>query len=101
VPTVELLFFPGCPHVPAAREQLRRAFAAVGVPAVWTEVDVTAENAPASVRGYGSPTILVDGQYVAGTAPAEGSSCRIYAGSEVRGVPPLEAIVAALRASAS
>ena len=97
--TVELLYFPDCANVPAARDQLRRAFAAVGMPATWTEVDVTAESAPARARGYGSPTILVDGRDVMGQAPTGGSSCRIYAESDVRGVPPLDAIVAALRAS--
>ncbi len=96
---VELLYFPGCPNVPAAREQLRRAFTAVGAPAAWTEIDVTAESTPDHARGYGSPTILVDGTDVTGAAPGGGSSCRIYAGRDMRGVPPLHAIVAALRAS--
>jgi mercuric ion transport protein len=96
--TVELLYFPDCPNVPAAREQLRRAFAAVGLPPQWTEVDVTAESAPAQVRGYGSPSILVDGRDVTGAERGGGSSCRVYAGSDARGVPPLEAVVAALRA---
>ena len=95
--TVELLHFPGCPHVGTARAQLRRAFAAVGLPSVWSEHDVTADDAPAHVRGYGSPTVLVDGRDVMGAVPVEGASCRVYAGSEVPGAPPLEAIVAALR----
>jgi hypothetical protein len=99
--TVELLYFPDCPNIPAAREQLRRAFEALGAPPMWTEVDVTAEGAPAHARGYGSPTILVDGKDVAGAAPGGGSSCRIYVGSDVRGVPPLDVIVAALRAAPS
>ncbi|MGA9523183.1 MAG: hypothetical protein WBV82_17075 [Myxococcaceae bacterium] len=98
---VELLYFPECPNVPAAREQLRRAFTVVGAPAEWTEIDASVDSAPAHARGYGSPTILVDGKDVTGTAPGDGSSCRIYAGSDVRGVPPLDAIVAALRASPS
>lgn len=97
--TVELLYFPDCPNVPAAREQLSRAFEAIGASPKWTEVDVTAGGAPAHARGYGSPTILVDGKDVTGAAPGEGSSCRIYAGSDVRGVPPLDTIIAALRAS--
>jgi hypothetical protein len=98
-PIVELLYFPDCPNVPAAREQLRRACAAAGVPAVWSEVDVTSEGAPSHARGYGSPTVLVDGKDVTGAAPGVGSSCRIYVGSDVRGVPPLDVIIAALRAS--
>jgi mercuric ion transport protein len=97
--SVELLYFPDCPNVPAAREQLRRACDAAGVPAVWSEVDVTSESSPPHVRGYGSPTVLVDGEDVTGAAAIEGLSCRIYVGSDVRGVPPLDAIIKALRAS--
>lgn len=97
--TVELLYFAECPSLPAAREQLRRAFDAVGVAPQWTEVDVTADAAPAHTRGYGSPSILVDGREVTGAAPGGGSSCRVYVGSGVPGVPPLDAIVAALRKS--
>ena len=97
--TVELLYFPDCPNVPAAREQLRRACDAAGVPAAWSEIDVTAESSPAHARGYGSPTILVDGKDVTGAPPGDSASCRIYVGSDVRGVPPLDAIIAALRRS--
>jgi hypothetical protein len=71
------------------------------VPAAWSEIDVTAESAPVHARGYGSPTILVDGKDVTGAPPGDSASCRIYVGSEVRGVPPLEAIIAALRSSPS
>ncbi len=99
MPTVELLFFPDCPNISVAREQLLRAFATVGLSPSWSEHDVTAENAPAHVRGYGSPTILVDGRDVTGDAPAGGSACRIYMGSDVRGAPPMDAIVTALQAS--
>lgn len=60
---------------------------------------MTTERAPRHTRGFGSPTILIDGRDVMGTEPNAGSSCRIYAGSEVRGVPPLEALVAGLRRS--
>ncbi|TAK18628.1 MAG: thioredoxin family protein [Myxococcaceae bacterium] len=94
---VELLYFPDCPNVPAAREQLARAFAAIGLPSHWTEVDMSAENGPEHARGYGSPTILIDRCEVTGVAPFGGSSCRVYAGSDLRGAPPLDVIVARLR----
>jgi len=93
---IELLYFPGCPNVQAAREQLARALALAGLPPRWVEHDVSASDAPAHTRGYGSPTILVDGRDVAGGSPAEGSACRLYPGSEVAGVPPTRAILAAL-----
>lgn len=95
--TVELLFFPGCPHVEAARAQLRRAMERAGLEPVWTEHDVSSPAAPPHTRGFGSPTVLVDGADVTGTAPSSSTACRLYLGSEVAGAPPLEAIVAALR----
>jgi mercuric ion transport protein len=99
--TVELLYFPGCPNVSAARDQLRRAFTAIGRPASWTEIDISADSAPAHTRGYGSPTVLVDGRDVTGDDPADGTSCRIYGESDVQGVPPLEAIISALRSAST
>lgn len=98
--SVELLFFPGCPHIEAARGQLRRAFEALGVAPAWREVDVTAPEAPEAVRGYGSPTILVDGRDVTGAPPGDGRACRVYLGSDVVGAPPLSAVVEALRSRA-
>lgn len=98
MPPIALLFFPGCPHIEAARHQLRRACDVVGRPATWVELDVTAPDAPAHTRGFGSPTILVDGRDVTGAGPgAAASSCRVYAGTDVAGAPPLQAVVQALR----
>lgn len=99
-PCVELLFFPGCPHVPAARELLGRAMDQAGMRPSWTEHDVSRPEAPEHTRGFGSPTILVDGRDVTGAAPsAGGSSCRVYAASELRGAPPLQSVVQALLAT--
>lgn len=95
---VELLYFPGCPHAEAAREQLRSAFATINRAPEWIEIDVTAENAPEHVRGFGSPSILVDGRDVAPSAEKSGVSCRLYADGDVRGAPALNAIVVALAA---
>jgi mercuric ion transport protein len=97
--TVELLFFPDCPNVDPARDQLRRALEAEALPESWTEHDVTAADAPRHLRGHGSPTILVNGRDVTGAEPGAGASCRLYAGSDQPGVPPLAAVVLALRAA--
>jgi len=99
MPNVEILYFPGCPNVPAARDQLRRALEEVGKPAEWSERDVTASETPPELRGYGSPTILVDGRDVTGDSASGAASCRLYLGSDVPGVPALETIKAALVAA--
>lgn len=93
MPRVELLFFPGCPHVEAARTQLRRALEATGLPASWEEHDET--------DGYGSPTILVNGVDVLGAPRGDGASCRLYLASEIPGAPPLEALIRALTSMTS
>ena len=97
MPRALLLYFPECPHVDAARAQLGRAFAALGLPPDWSEVDVTRADAPPALRAWASPTILVDGRDVVGAAPGAASACRLYPDSEERGAPPLERILAALR----
>ncbi|MDP1821762.1 MAG: hypothetical protein Q8L48_00900 [Archangium sp.] len=93
---VELLFFPECPHLGAARTQLRRAFERAGLEPEWTEHDVTLPDGPAAFHGYGSPTILVDGADVTGAPRGDGASCRLYVGTELPGAPPLEDLVRAL-----
>ena len=93
---VQLLFFPSCPNVGAAREALREALANVGGAWQVAEIDVTAPEAPAHLSSWGSPTILIDGADVAGDNAA-GSCCRLYPGSGTRGAPARGMIEAALR----
>lgn len=96
---VELLYFPGCPHIEAARGQLRRAFDALGLEPQWREFDVTAPAALPEHRDRGSPTILVDGRDVAGTDErAAGAACRLYLDTDVPGAPALRLVTEALRA---
>jgi hypothetical protein len=70
----------------------------VSIPASWTEQDVTLPDAPVELRGYGSPTILVNGRDVMGAAPADGAACRLYLGTDLAGAPPLQSLVSALTA---
>jgi len=95
--TIQLLSFPGCPYADAARDALRRALIAYGLPQDFDEVDVTAPNTPERLRAWGSPTILVNGRDVAG-ASSTGPGCRVYDGAPegLRGVPPDALIRAAL-----
>lgn len=101
-PRVELLYFTGCPQVDAARQALRAALEAEGLAPAWQEWNGDDARTPADRRGYGSPTVLVDGRDVA-TAPAAGDRCcRIYReGAALRGAPGAATIRAALRASAT
>ena len=102
MPHVELIYDADCPNVPAARAQLLRAFAAIGIVPRWQEWERGAGSSPPHVRDYGSPTILVDGRDVAESAPIAGDcACRIYADESGRlsGVPRLEDVTLALSAT--
>jgi hypothetical protein len=90
-PTVELIYFTGCPQVDRTRAALREAFVSRGLPARWEEWDQGSSTAPDRVHGYASPTVLVAGRDVTGaertaTAPA----CRSTGG------PSADVIQAAL-----
>lgn len=79
---IQLLYFPDCPNVAAARDALNRALASFPDPPPVTEIDVTDPGAPAHLRAWGSPTILVDGVDVAGDDVPAGEDiapcCRVY-----------------------
>jgi len=92
---VQLLLFPDCPNVDAARTTLQEALTRLDDPPPVAEVDVTAPETPPHLRSWGSPTILIDGIDVAET-DASGPCCRLYPGSANRGVPSLAIIEAAL-----
>ena len=99
MPNVELIYDADCPNVESAREQLRQAFQDVGRPVEWSEWDRADPHSPAHVRRFGSPTILVDGQDVAGVAPSDGAPCcRVYRddGGKFRGVPSVKSIAVSL-----
>ena len=85
---VQLLTFAGCPNSGVAREMLRSVLASTGITASIEEVDTTAPETPDVLRGWGSPTILIDGADVEGQQPG-GPSCRIYRDEDgrLRGSP--------------
>lgn len=93
---IQLLHFEGCPNVDAARAALRQALAVEKLDVRVEEIDVEAADAPEWAHGWGSPTILIDGQDVMGQArSAESSCCRLYAD----GAPGMEAIRARIATS--
>lgn len=97
----ELIYFTGCPNVDAARAQLRLALVEAGLAPLWVEYQTDDPSLPEYARGFGSPTILVDGRDVAGGVAGSAVACRLYrddAGGRA-GVPSLSSIVSALTAA--
>jgi hypothetical protein len=96
---VELIYDADCPNVAATRSLLIKAFTQTGVSARWQEWERSSSESPDHVRGFGSPTILVDGKDIAGISPAAGTrACRVYSdsGGILQALPPLDLICAAL-----
>jgi hypothetical protein len=97
--SVELIYDTDCPNVNETRSHLVRAFTEAGLTPRWQEWNRSAPDSPAYARAYGSPTILINGQDVAGASTsAAGDSCRVYptSGGHLRGIPSVEAITSAL-----
>ena len=96
---IQLIYSPDCPNVSAARDVLNQALSRFPDPPPVTAVDVTDPRCPAQLRAWGSPTILVDGADVAGSAgPGEevvGPCCRVYPAG-FRGAPLFVEILFAL-----
>ena len=93
VPDIELLWWEGCPSTERARSELALALAELGLPGAEFRMREIRTQAQARAVGFGgSPTILIDGQDLAGapsTRPGDGNqqgdgdqqgglSCRIY-----------------------
>ena len=98
---VELIYDRTCPNVDRARATIRAALIDVGLSPDWTEWDRDDTRTPAEFRGFGSPTILVNGRDVSGAEDfrAEANSCRVYADEEggLSGVPSMRDITRAIR----
>ena len=75
---VQFLAFDGCPLAEAARKELDAAVSEAGL-AGYEEIDILDPETPENLRGWGSPTILVNGADVTGNTKGEGVGCRIYA----------------------
>ncbi len=99
MPEVFLIYDSDCPNVSDCRTNLIKAFAASGKKPSWREIDRSSDDAPPHVRGFGSPTVLVNGADVAGQQPVlDGASCRLYQSDDggYVGVPSVEQIAASL-----
>jgi hypothetical protein len=90
-PTIELIYFEGCPNAEPARENLRQAISALDLPGEWQEWEQGDPQVPEYVKQHGSPTILVNGRDVTGAeAGVGGAACR------TDGVPSTDTIRAAI-----
>ena len=101
---VELIYDADCPNITQARALLIKAFTRTGISARWLEWERTAPESPEYARSCGSPTILIEGQDVAGDSTISGSgACRVYNDDQgkLSGTPPLEAVCSALLAKAA
>lgn len=93
MPTVDFIYDADCPNVAAARANLMRALSEAGVSPRWREHRIGDPDVPEAVRGFGSPTVLVNGRDVAGSSPGSEVCCRIYGGARA---PSVETITRAL-----
>jgi hypothetical protein len=97
---IELIYDADCPNTGKARAALLKAFSLAGIQAEWIELERNAPDTPAYARGFGSPTILVDGRDVAGyQASGEQNCCRLYPRTDggFEGAPSAEEIADVLR----
>ncbi len=103
LPRIEMVYDRTCPNVEECRASLRAALIEIGAPPVWSEWDRNAEETPTALRGFGSPTVLIDGRDICGCSDGLGAvpianSCRVYRDDRgaLCGVPSVQLILAAL-----
>jgi hypothetical protein len=102
-PTVELLYFEGCPNYRAARELVERVAAEEGIVPDLRLVEVASLEEAEARRFLGSPSIRVNGRDVQPDADQRATfvlACRVYrTESGSSGEPPEESVRAALRSA--
>jgi hypothetical protein len=80
---IDLVYFEGCPHVAPARQRIEDALRSLALPARWSEWDTGDASTPPSLRGYSSPTVLVNGIDVEHKATTSGAGCAVGGGPSV------------------
>jgi hypothetical protein len=89
---IELVAAERCPGAPLARSHLALACIQARVSQRWTEWNPASNLAPARVRGFPSPTILINGRPAAWAGPPDATRTNDT-------VPPVAVIAAALAAA--
>jgi hypothetical protein len=102
-PTIELLYFLGCPNYQRALVLLQEAVAMAKVDASVDLVAVETQEEADRQQFYGSPTIRINGVDIVAPDPSASPAlaCRVYrtATGKLSPIPPVEAINAALHRS--
>ena len=102
-PTIELLYFEGCPNREAARELVERVAAEAETAPDLRLVEVTSPDDAERLRFLGSPSVRVNGHDVEPGADNLDTfvlACRVYrTASGLSGTPSEEWIRVALRLS--
>jgi mercuric ion transport protein len=100
---IDLVFDEDCPHVEEARRLLWSVLDEAHLPQIWREWSRQSPETPDALRGFGSPTILVDGVDVSpanAVAPAIAYAlrCRVYPDGDggFAGVPRRRDVLEAL-----
>ena len=90
--SIEFLYFDGCPNTPQLREYLEAALEQSA--GSFAAIDLTQLADNDLRRGYGSPTILINGRdlFEAPIPSSPSMSCRIYPG----GLPDTNTLIAKL-----
>jgi len=99
---VEFIYEKNCPNVELTRSKLLQAFSKLNIKPHWQEWEINDNDAPAYVRRYGSPTILINGKDVDESSNLNNPlQCRLYAQSDnsISGVPPIGSIMNAIKAT--
>ncbi|WP_319463465.1 hypothetical protein [Micromonospora sp. RTP1Z1] len=102
---IEILYFDGCPNHRGLEDRIRALLAEAGVEMPISLRRIDSDDQAAEERFLGSPTIRVNGVDVDPASDARdgyGLMCRVYATDDgLRGTPPDEWIVTALRQAAA
>ncbi len=97
---VEFIYEKNCPNVEPTRSLLLQVFSKLKIKPHWTEWEINDVSAPAYVRRYGSPTILINSKDVDGSGnKSNPEQCRLYTQSDnsISGVPPIDNIMNAIQ----
>jgi len=99
---VSIIYEPGCPNYQKAREIVEEVCQTEGLEFSIEMIDSTSRDLDPRWRGFGSPTVLLDGQEV-DPSDGQGQCCRVYRNEEgaLQGFPSRKAVAELIRRSSS